>query len=70
MPMRSAVSKFREHVCVDGCWICLAMEDEEDQKTVLSYLDDVRQEAWRHRMLEQAFWSKLGYDPSYSNLLV
>lgn len=69
IPMRSAVSGFREHVCVDGCWICLAMEDDEDQETILSYLDEVRHEVWRDRMLEQSPWSKLDFDPSY-NLLV
>jgi hypothetical protein len=69
MPMRSAVSNFREHICVDGCWICLAMEDDENLDTIISYLDDVREEDWRDRMLEQSLWSKLDCDPSY-NLLI
>jgi hypothetical protein len=65
VPMCSAVSKFREHICVDGCWICLAMEDE-DLETAISYLDYVRNEDWRDRMSESTPWSKLDCDRCYS----
>jgi len=64
--MCSAVSKFREHICVDGCWICLAMEEDEDLETVISYLDDVRNEGWHDRMSELTPWSKLDCDRCYS----
>ena len=57
--MRSAVSQFREHVCVDGCWICLAMEDDEDLESLISYLDDVREDDWRERIVEMRPWSQL-----------
>ena len=38
VPMRSAVSEFREHVCTDGCWICISMEEDEDAETVSQWL--------------------------------
>jgi hypothetical protein len=63
--MRSAVSQFREHVCVDGCWICLVMEESEDAETVISYLDDIREEDWHDRISDLTPWSKLDRDPSY-----
>jgi len=63
--MRSAVSQFREHVCVDGCWICRAMEEDEDADDVISYLDDIRQEDWQDRILDMTLWSQLDRDSSY-----
>jgi hypothetical protein len=68
--MCSAVFKFREHICVDGCWICLAIEGDEDLETVIFYLDDVRNEDWHEdwhdRMSELTPWSKLDCDRFYS----
>jgi len=69
IPMRSAISNFREHICVDRCWICLSMEEDEDLETVISYLDDVRQEDRHDRISEQRQWSKLDDDPSYNLLM-
>jgi hypothetical protein len=65
VPMHSAVSQFREHICIDGCWICLAMEDDDNLERVLSYLDDVREEDWHDRILEMTPWSMQDCDPSY-----
>jgi hypothetical protein len=62
--MRSAVSEFSEHVCTDGCWICLSMEDE-DVETVISYMDDVREQDFHDRIMELTPWSIRDRDPSY-----
>lgn len=69
VPMCSAVSKFREHICVDRCWVCLAMEEDADLETVISYLDDVRNEDWHDRMSDSTPWSKLDCDRCYSLLI-
>jgi hypothetical protein len=45
------------------------MDGDEDLETIISYLDDVRQEGWRDRILEQGLWSKADYDPSYNMLM-
>ena len=63
VPMCSAVSKIGEHICVDRCWICLAMDEYEDLETVISYLDHVRNEDWHDRMLESTPWSNTPFSP-------
>jgi hypothetical protein len=64
--MVSAVSKFREHICTDGCWICLALEDdEEEMESIISYIDDVREQEWNDRIVELMPWSKGNGDRSY-----
>jgi hypothetical protein len=63
--MRSAVSEFSEHVCTDGCWICLSMEGVEDVETFILYLDDIREEDWHHRIRKLTAWSIRDRDPSY-----
>ena len=66
VPMCSAIPKFKEHVCMDGCWICLAMEDDDNLEGIISYLDDVRGEDWHDRTSGLTPWSKLDSDPSYN----
>jgi hypothetical protein len=63
--MCSAISQFSEHICGDGCWICIAIDEEEDLESLISYLDDVREEDWHDRMMELTLWSKLSCDHSY-----
>jgi hypothetical protein len=68
-PMRSAVFPFCEHVCVDGCWICLVIEEEENADTVISFLDDVREEDWNDRIAGLTFWSAQDRSRSYTMLI-
>jgi hypothetical protein len=63
--MGSAASEFSEHICTDGCWICLSMEGVEDVETLISYLDDVREVEWHNRITELQPWSIWDSDPSY-----
>ena len=65
LPMHSAALQFRGHVCTDGCWICIAIEEEDDLETLISCLDDVREEDWRGRMQESKPWSMWECDPTY-----
>ena len=55
--MRSAVAEFREHVCTDGCWICISMEEDEDAEAVISYVDDVREHDFHNRITKLTPWS-------------
>jgi hypothetical protein len=63
--MRSAISQFHSHVCDDGCWICIAAEAEENLEDLISYLDDVREEDWHHRLMASRPWLRLHGDPIY-----
>jgi hypothetical protein len=63
--MRSAISLFNEHICSDRCWICVAISEEEDLESLISYLDGVREEDWHRRMMELTFWSKRSCERSY-----
>ena len=66
VPMRSAAPQFRGHICTDGCWICIAIEEGDDLETLISYLDDVREGDWRDRMKESKPWLVLECDPTYN----
>ena len=61
----SAISQFCEHVCVDGCWICIAIEDNEGLEHVISYLDNIREENRHGRIMDSLPWSRLDCDHSY-----
>jgi hypothetical protein len=65
VPLRSATPQFKEYVCVDGCWICIAIEEEENVESLIAYLDDVREEDWYDKMMDLTLWSKLSGNPVY-----
>ena len=66
VPMCSAAFQFREHICTDGCWICIAIDEEDDLENLISYLDDVREEDWHDRTTELVSWSKLECGSTYT----
>ena len=65
VPLRSATPQFKEYVCVDGCWICIAIEEEENVESLIAYLDNVREEDWYDKMMDLTLWSKLSGNPVY-----